>query len=328
MLVRDFKLVDFTTDEAGNYIGAHADRVMKDLKKIRQHFGYENKNGKKLKDEPLSIDLRFHKSLITINTSAPQGYDMPSNYPMLYINTMDDKDGVSTWQFAKTANLKEGGKYDYFPRRENFTGRMRITDPHLIWYVVCVLPNLEVIPELQDIQNKNRGRKYYEIFDGARKARMEIEQMRMTSKVENFIVSEESPLTPEKIIRIAKSYGIGGADQMTDNQVRMTLLNMVKLEEQKTGEGYNKFIESSKVGKLVGIKASIQTGIDINKLVFDTKGASKKWRYGKDMENEAIMTNVVESRKVELLVDFFIDNPEAYSIYKKHIGEKELKETE
>lgn len=185
---------------------------------------------------------------------------------------VDHNNNQQTWVYTETAAEIINGIATPIPKLINLSRgeeTWRIdTDPELIYF-------------LTKHSAVRKGKIY--IYDPEKNERERAELRRMESKFKDLIYSDNSPLyeDTEKLKLIARKWGIGNVESMSDDAIRNTLYDTVLLEEEKkkkgrSDSGLKDFLTDFELGDSVKIGAAVQQGLDKGILTFDR--TSGEWQ--------------------------------------------------
>jgi len=214
--------------------------------------------------------LNWKKGVMTINAlqkikEGKKGVFTPFKF------TVNNSQGTNTVVFCETATKDAVGNMTYYPKGEWFKGSktLGINDMEAAIYYSLLCPYVK--SGLIVIENKEAEAR--EVAD-ARNA---------VSKYMYYLYNETSPIydDTEKLISIAKAFGIGKSEDMNPAVLRNAIYDAIITREATSKDGV-KFFENILGGTDQTLKplADIQTLLDAKELYIDNNDFSWKFKGG------------------------------------------------
>lgn len=253
---------------------------------------------KRFKKFPLIV--KYPEERIVKNRS-PQNKipDKPNSISFDLFTTVKTVSGSEHWRYAENVTIGKHGIKRYTPRKFKFTGHVVLqeTDIELAWFLYTKSPHC------RGGLNQGRVIKFTfedKINDAERKA--EYESTR--TQVKALIWGKDLGLSENRLRNLAKAYFIKNVDDLTFAQVKVAIEGEIVKDPTN---GYQKFIEMTRMNEIIKIRTRMQDLIDIGAMKFDDKKRQWMW-VGADKNASLICKIGPAANPNDTLYDYFLGN--------------------
>lgn len=225
--------------------------------------------------------------------NKPAGINIPC------FANLKTKQGIESWRYAENKSINPAGKVKYTPHTIPFKGDMMISDLDIelvyFFYYICPYCGNNVLDDRQ------RKRPRFIIEDEVLKANELVDIRRNRTKVEALIYDDDIGLSEKQLKVIAKSFFIPNTEDMTKNQVRISMDSHL----HKIKKGYEIFLERSRGVELLQGRAKVQTAIDTKIIGFKSNTRIWSWLLPEG-KTEDICRVTGGADYIEALYDFMV----------------------
>jgi hypothetical protein len=231
--------------------------------------------------------------------------DQPTSISFDLFATVKTKTGADLWRYAENVIVGAHGVKKYTPRKFRYTGLMVLkeTDIELAWFLYTKSPYCQ--------NGLNAGKSIKFMFEdkfNEAEARAEMESIRTTVKA--LIWGKELSLSEQKMRLLAKAYNINNVDDLSFNQVRAAIDNLITSDPE---HGYQKFIDMTRMDELINTRVRLQNLIDAEIIIFDNGKRVWKWKEA-EKGSELICKIAPAANPNDTLYDFFMGNMEFHEM--------------
>lgn len=227
--------------------------------------------------------------------------DKPTSLSFPLNTTVKTSSGADRWRYAENRIIGPRGEISYMPVNFFLTGTFILheTDMELIWYLYTKCPYTE------GGLNYN-GRKPKCVFEDLvgladRKALRE----EQSADVKALIYSSKVGLSEKQLRHIAKAMFIPEVDDMTYNQVKVSVEQEINRDRAK---GAEKFLAMIDAPEILEINSTLQGAIDKNLIKFVPAKQQWVWVMGPGKAHQPFAEIAPSADPKEALMDFFKGN--------------------
>jgi hypothetical protein len=220
------------------------------------------------------VTIKFADQVLSKSTQQGKIKKKPGGILIPYESVIYTNDGTEKWNYTVVPPVsKQAGVLEYYsnsPGGELFGGvkHFHKKDSELLYYLVFCTPFVA--------GGEHTKSPLIAVDDKKRAAEIKNTYRRKKSQVESALFGDKA-IHMDDVIRIAKAFGVGNADNMTDDEVRDALFTAIEARQNDKlkADGYAMFNELSDNPDRVKALSSIQILKDNKRFAFNNK--SKEW---------------------------------------------------
>ena len=276
-----------------------------DKKEVYNFLGWEHKNGKLVNEHKIRPANIVHPESYYKFDKANNRMSKPSLFNLpLQANTYGEN-GTEKWNYCEVPPKYDGNNKEYIyvshmNLRSNFSLTPKQVD--LLFFLITKSGFRELTQSELDSGMVQKNKPAFKVENREAEAKAKLERDKRKTTIKNYINGEDTVRWPiEKILKHAKVFGIEGAYEMGEFELKSTLLGRLEGE----AGAWDRFWEQCNLGEEVDYRFMIE-GAKANKVVkYFEKDRKWYWLDDKGAKNGEICSHTsLTSKPEDDLLDF------------------------
>jgi hypothetical protein len=262
-------------------------------------------------DDIKTVRKKFRKFPVTLTypeervKPSPSAHnvlpDKPTSLSFPLNTTVKTASGADRWRYADNKIIGSRGEISYMPVNFFLTGTFHLqeNDMELIWYLYTKCPYTEAGLNYNGRKPKCAFEDLIGLAD--RKALRE----EQAADVKALLYSSKVGLPESKLRQVAKAMFISEVDDMTYNQVKVSVEQEINRDKAK---GAEKFLDMIDAEEFLDIRATLQGAIDKGLIKYVPAKNEWVWVMGPGKKHQPFAEIAPGADPNEALMDFFKGN--------------------